>query len=142
MLEKIVNSENECQSLGKKIASKLKEGDIVLLEGDLGAGKTTLVKGILKELNYKYQVTSPTFTLINEYEADIKVIHIDCYRENDIKRWKQIGLDEYLFSNNIVVIEWGNLIKEILPDDIIVIKFESLEKGKRKIYSEYEYFSH
>ena len=142
MLEKIVNSENECQSLGKKIASKLKEGDIVLLEGDLGSGKTTLVKGMLKELNYKYQVTSPTFTLINEYEADIKVIHIDCYRENDIKRWKQIGLDEYLFSNNIVVIEWGNLIKEILPDDIIVIKFESLEKGKRKIYSEYEYFSH
>ncbi len=78
-------------------------------------------------MNYRYQVTSPTFTLINEYEADIKVIHIDCYRENDIKRWKQIGLDEYLFSNNIVVIEWGNLIKEILPDDIIVIKFENFQ---------------
>jgi len=142
MLEKIVNSESECQILGEKIASQLKEGDIVILEGDLGAGKTTMVKGILKKLNYRYQVTSPTFTLINEYEADIKVIHIDCYRENDIKRWKQIGLDEYLFSNNIVVIEWGNLIKEILPDDIIVIKFENLEQGKRKIYSEYEYFSH
>ncbi len=142
MLEKIVNSESECKILGEKIASQLKEGDIVILEGDLGAGKTTMVKGFQKKLNYKYQVTSPTFTLINEYEADIKVIHIDCYRENDIKRWKQIGLDEYLFSNNIVVIEWGNLIKEILPDDIIVIKFENLEQGKRKIYSEYEYFSH
>ena len=141
MFEKIVNNEIECQALGKKIATKLKGGDVILLEGELGTGKTTMVKGILKKLNYKYEVTSPTFTLINEYEADVKVIHIDCYRENDFKRWQQIGLDEYLFSDNIVIIEWGNLIKDILPSDIITIKFEHFKKGKRKIHSEYEHFS-
>ena len=141
MLNRIVNNELECESLGKEIATKLKAGDIVLLEGNLGTGKTTMVKGILKKMNYKHDVTSPTFTLINEYNADIKVIHIDCYRETDFKRWKQIGLDEYLYSENIVIIEWGNLIKEILPDDIILIKFKHLEEGKRKIYSDYEYFS-
>ena len=141
MLNRIVNNEIECESLGKEIATKLRAGDILLLEGNLGTGKTTMVKGILKKMNYKHDVTSPTFTLINEYNADIKVIHIDCYRENDFKRWKQIGLDEYLYSENIVIIEWGNLIKKILPDDIILIKFEHLKEGKRKIYSDYEYFS-
>ena len=141
MLEKVVNNELECRSLGEKIASRLNVGDIVLLDGDLGAGKTTMVKGILKKLNYKYDVTSPTFTLINEYNADVKVIHIDCYRENDLKRWQQIGIDEYLYSDSIVLIEWGNLIKDILPNDIIIIKFEHLGKNKRKITSDYEYFS-
>ena len=100
MLQKIVNSEEECQSLGRNVAYKLKSGDVISLEGDLGTGKTTFVKGILEGLNYKYDVTSPTFTLINEYNADLKVIHIDFYRENDIRRWKEIGIDEYLYSNN------------------------------------------
>ena len=141
MLNKIINNELECQKLGGEIASLLKPGDIISLEGDLGVGKTTMVKGILKKLNYKYDVTSPTFTLINEYKADYKVIHIDCYRENDLERWRQIGLDEYLYSDNIVIIEWGNLIKDILPNDIIQIKFEHVGKNKRKITSNYEYFS-
>lgn len=142
MLNKIINNELECQKLGEEIASLLKPGDILSLEGDLGAGKTTMVKGILKKLNYKYDVTSPTFTLINEYKADYKVIHIDCYRENDFERWKQIGLDEYLYSDNIVIIEWGDLIKELLPKDCISIKFKHLkEEKKRKVYSDYEYFS-
>ena len=141
MLKKITNSEEECESLGYSISSKLKAGDVISLEGDLGSGKTTFVKGILKGLNYKYGVTSPTFTLINEYHADLKVIHIDFYRENDIKRWKEIGIDEYLYSENLVIIEWGNMINEILPDDIIRIYFEHVELNKRKIYSNYEPFS-
>ena len=108
----------------------------------MGSGKTTFVKGILKGLNYKYDVTSPTFTLINEYNADLKVIHIDFYRENDTQRWKEIGINEYFHSNNLVLIEWGNMIDEILPDNVIRIYFEHITLNKRKIYSNYESFGH
>ena len=142
MFEKIVNSEGECQLLGKTLSSKLQSGDILSLVGNLGSGKTTFVKGILKGLNYQHNVTSPTFTLINEYDADLKVIHIDFYRENDIKRWLEvIGINEYLYSDNLVIIEWGNIISDILPKDVIPIYFEHIELNKRKIYSDYEPFS-
>ena len=140
MLKKITNSEEECESLGYSISSKLKAGDVISLEGDLGSGKTTFVKGILKGLNYKYDVTSPTFTLINEYHADLKVIHIDFYRENDTKRWEEIGINEYLYSDNLVIIEWGNMINDILPNNVIPIYFKHIELNKRKIYSNYEPF--
>ena len=141
MLKKNINSEKECKILGCNISNKLNKGDVIWLEGDLGSGKTTFVKGVLKGLNYKYDVTSPTFTLINEYNADLKVIHIDFYRENHIQRWEEIGINEYLYSNNLVVIEWGNIINNILPDHVIRIYFEHIELNKRKIYSEYEPFS-
>jgi len=141
MLKKIINSEKECELLGYAIADKLNSGDIISLEGDLGSGKTTFVKGVLKGLNYKYDVTSPTFTLINEYNADLKVIHIDFYRENHIQRWTEIGINEYLYSDNLVLIEWGNMINDILPDNIIRIYFEHITLNKRKIYSDYEPFS-
>ena len=141
MLKKIINSEAECELLGSKISSKLKPGYVISLEGDLGSGKTTFVKGILKGLNYKYDVTSPTFTLINEYHADLKVIHIDFYREDNIERWREIGIDEYLYSENLVIIEWGNMMNDILPDNVIRIYFEHTTLNKRKIYSNYEYFS-
>jgi len=142
MIDIILKTPEECMYLGEKISSKLKPGDILSLEGELGAGKTTFVKGILKGLNYKHEVTSPTFTLINEYEADVKVIHIDFYRENDTKRWEVIGLNEYLYSNNIIILEWGNLVKYLLPNDMISIFFEHLELNKRRIFSNYELFSH
>ena len=95
MIDIIVKTPEECMDIGEKISSKLKPGDILSLEGELGAGKTTFVKGILKGLNYTHDVTSPTFTLVNEYDADIKVIHIDFYRENNVARWENIGLNEY-----------------------------------------------
>ena len=142
MIDIIAKTPEECMDIGEKISSKLKPGDILSLEGELGAGKTTFVKGILKGLNYKYEVTSPTFTLINEYETDVKVIHIDFYRENDTKRWEIIGLNEYLYSDSIIILEWGNLVKNLLPDDMISIFFEHLELNKRRIFSNYELFSH
>ena len=142
MIDIIVKTPEECMDIGEKISPKLKPGDILSLEGELGAGKTTFVKGILKGLNYKHDVTSPTFTLINEYETDVKVIHIDFYRENDTKRWEVIGLDEYLYSDSIIILEWGNLVKDLLPNDMISIFFEHLDLNKRRIFSNYELFSH
>ena len=137
----IVNNPKECIDLGIKISSNVKPGDILSLEGDLGAGKTTFVKGLLKGLNYKHDVTSPTFTLVNEYYADFKVIHIDFYRETNHKRWEVIGLDEYLYSDNIVILEWGNIVKDLLPNDIIKINFEHIDKNKRRLFSKNERFS-
>ena len=135
-------STKETRALGEKLSFYLESGDILALTGDLASGKTTFIKGILEGMGYKRSVTSPTFTLINEYETDVKVIHIDFYRENDTKRWEIIGLNEYLYSDNIIILEWGNLVKDLLPDDMISIFFEHLELNKRRIFSNYELFSH
>ena len=92
----------------KSFSGKLKLGDIVLLYGQLGSGKTTFVKGVLKGFNFKDEVTSPTFSLINEYDASKKIIHIDCYREKNIDRWINIGIIDYFNSENIVLIHHIN----------------------------------
>ena len=131
---KIVESPEECINLGVEFSKFISNGDIIILEGELGSGKTTFVKGVLKGLNYASEVTSPTFTLINEYHADKKIIHIDFYRETKAERWKLIGLNDYLGSNeNITIIEWGNLHSQLLPKDIITINFEHIDEQKRKI---------
>ena len=137
----IVNNLIECEKLATLVAAKLKSGDVVSFEGELGAGKTTFIKGILKGLDYKDQVTSPTFTLVNEYDANCKIIHIDFYRESNIDRWLNLGIVQYMDSNNIVLIEWGNLIPELLPKETIYIKFEHISLNKRKITSSHELFS-
>ena len=86
-------------------------------------------------LDFVGMVNSPTFTLINEYDAKHKVIHIDCYRENNIRRWIQLGLYDYFHPNNIVLIEWPEIIESILPNNIQYIKFENIDTDKRRIRS-------
>ena len=112
----IVNNPKECIDLGIKISSNIKPGDILSLEGDLGAGKTTFVKGLLKGLNYKHDVTSPTFTLVNEYYADFKAIHIDFYREENIVRWNELGFQDIVNSDSIIMVEWADLIPDLIPN--------------------------
>ena len=85
----------DTEKLGIEFSKTVSKGTIVLLNGDLGSGKTTFAKGVLRGLNYAEEVTSPTYTLINEYNADYDVIHIDCYREKNINRWLNIGLIDY-----------------------------------------------
>ena len=130
----ITNGAEESIKLGKKFSKLLKSGDVIGLNGDLGAGKTTFIKGILQGFNYEENVTSPTFTLINEYYADLKVIHIDFYREENIMRWKNLGFEEIVNNNDIILIEWSNLIPELLPADIKIIFFEHIQENKRKIF--------
>ena len=127
------NSPGETMALGKECSSFIQQGDIFALTGDLASGKTTFVKGVLEGLGYKEEVTSPTFTLINEYHAKSSIIHIDCYRESNLIRWNNLGINEYLFSDKIVFIEWAEIIKEILPDDIISIYFLNLGNDQREI---------
>ena len=130
----ITKSADDTFKLGKQFSLKLRKGDIIGLNGDLGTGKTTFVKGILTGLNYSGQVTSPTFTLINEYEADLYVIHVDFYREENIKRWRNLGFEEIMYNNDLVIIEWSNLIPELLPEDIYLLDFKHISVNERKIY--------
>ena len=122
----------DTQKLGENFSKKIKSGDIILLYGDLGAGKTTFVKGILKGFQFANEVTSPTFSLINEYNADKKVIHIDCYREKEIERWISIGIEDYFNQSNIIIIEWPEILEAIIPDNAIKIKISHIDTNKRE----------
>ena len=132
---KSIISENveETQKLGESFSQYLKPGNIVALIGNLAAGKTSFVKGVLKGLDYKYEVTSPTFTLINEYYANSKVIHVDFYREENIIRWNELGFQNIVNSDSIILIEWADLIPDLLPNIDYKLYFEHNGEDKRKI---------
>ena len=123
----------ETIELGKQLSNYLQGGDVLAMVGELASGKTTFIKGILQGLKYNEPVTSPTFTLINEYDALYPVIHIDCYRETNLNRWIKIGFHDYLNTENIVIIEWANKIIPLLPYDYIQIDFTHQGKDKRII---------
>ena len=114
-------------------AYMFKPGNVYGFIGEMASGKTTFIKGLLQGMGYTDMVNSPTFTLINEYNAKNKVVHIDCYRESDINRWIDIGIAEYFNSNSILLIEWPEIINKILPEDIQYISFKTLENNQREI---------
>ena len=132
---KIILSSSPEQTLeiGSQFSKGASIGNIYCLNGEIGSGKTTFMKGVLKGFNYKGIVTSPTFTLINEYDSSPSVIHIDCYREDNIDRWISLGILEYFQSDKIIFIEWPDIIKKILPDNIFNIDFNVVEENKREI---------
>lgn len=117
-------------SVGKYLGERLKEGDIICLEGGLGAGKTAFTGGIAAALGIEGYITSPTFTLVNEYQGRIPFYHFDVYRISDPEEMFEIGFEDYIYGNGIVVIEWADLIKEILPHEYIWVKIEKdIENG-------------
>ncbi|WP_160689747.1 tRNA (adenosine(37)-N6)-threonylcarbamoyltransferase complex ATPase subunit type 1 TsaE [Clostridium sp. C2-6-12] len=132
-----VYSVEETTQLGMKLGNLLKAGDIVCLTGDLGTGKTHITKGIAKGLGITDNITSPTFTIVNEYQGTkLKLNHFDVYRVSDPDEIYAIGFDDYIFSDAVSIIEWANYIEEILPQDLLHIKIEKdLSKGEdyRKI---------
>ena len=133
-LNKHTKSSLETENLGVEFSKKISQGAIITLNGDLGSGKTTFVKGVLKGFNYIDEVTSPTYTLINEYNADYKIIHIDCFREKNIDRWLNIGLIDYFTEENILFIEWPNNIKDILYyRKVINLNFKIKDLNQRLI---------
>jgi tRNA threonylcarbamoyladenosine biosynthesis protein TsaE len=127
-----VNPEETIQ-LGEDLSSYLEQGDVLALVGELASGKTTFIQGMLRGLKYSKPVTSPTFTLINEYDAIHPVIHIDCYREENLNRWIKVGFHDYINEENIVIIEWAEKIFSFLPDDHIQIVFKHRGQDKREI---------
>ncbi len=143
-----VNSVEETTAIGLALGKILKSGDIVCLTGDLGTGKTHITKGIAQGLGIEEYITSPTFTIVNEYDSGrLKLYHFDVYRVSDPDEIYAIGFDDYIFSDGVSIIEWANYIEEILPKDYLHIYIEKdLDNGEnyRKItltpYGErYEY---
>ena len=129
-MEFIVTSVEETYNIGKLIGSLVNPGDIICLIGDLGTGKTHLAKGIASGLGIKDHITSPTFTIVNEYHKnDINIFHFDVYRLEDSSEFYEIGGDEY-FENGICLIEWGELIKDALPKDYIHITFSKNDNNE------------
>ncbi len=120
------NNEDETFELGKKIGALLKKGDIVTLTGDLGAGKTKFTCGAAKALNVEEYITSPTFTIVNEYKAgDINLYHFDLYRLSSYEELLDIGFEEYTQNSSIIFIEWPDNVpelKKIYKERIMEIK--------------------
>lgn len=119
----VSKSENNTIEFAYNLAKKLTNGNIIVLSGDLGSGKTKFTQGILKYFELENEISSPTFTIVNEYhKKDINIYHFDVYRLSDSDEFYAIGGEEY-FNNGICIIEWGEIIENILPNDYIKITF-------------------
>ena len=134
MKKMITKNAEETQNLGKNIAEDFRGGEVVCLEGDLGAGKTTFTQGLLRGLEAKGPYTSPTFAIMKQYEVDNRrVYHIDAYRveSDDILDlgWEEIISDK----NTIIIVEWPERIEEIIPESAIRIAFNWVDENKREL---------
>ena len=132
--EAVSHSVKETLRIAEEFGKTVKPGQVVLLEGDLGAGKTHFVKGFIKAFGLDPDiVNSPTFTIINEYEGTPPVYHFDFYRIENIEEALEIGTEEYLYGTGVCIIEWPARVREILPDDAITIQITPIAPEKRKI---------
>jgi tRNA threonylcarbamoyladenosine biosynthesis protein TsaE len=134
-IEIISVSAQQTRELAHFIGEKLREGDVLALSGELGSGKTCFTGGLARGLGVseKYQITSPTFTLINEYPGRCKLYHFDVYRLNSYSEFEDLGYEEYFCGKGVVVIEWAEKIVQVLPANTFFISFEYLDENKRRI---------
>ncbi|MFT4526253.1 MAG: tRNA threonylcarbamoyladenosine biosynthesis protein TsaE [Bacteroidia bacterium] len=127
----LARNEDDLGAVSKKLLEISEACSIVLLKAEMGLGKTTLVKAVCKELGVNSEVSSPTFSLVNEYEFGTKkVFHFDLYRIKDIEELYDIGFEEYLDSGYLCLIEWPELASELMPDEYILVEIEMQENGR------------
>jgi tRNA threonylcarbamoyladenosine biosynthesis protein TsaE len=129
--EYISNSTEQTKDFAKELAKLLQPGDVIALEGDLGAGKTTFTKGLAEGLEIKKTVNSPTFTIIKEYQGRLPLYHMDVYRLEDSD--EDLGFDEYFEGLGVTVVEWAHLIKDQLPLELLTIYLTHDDEEARKI---------
>lgn len=130
-MEKLSKSEAQTQDIAFEYAKTLKPGDVVLLSGDLGAGKTAFMKGVVKAFNINEQVTSPTYAYLNIYGN--YVYHYDCYRLSCGEDAVRLGLTDYFNGNNICFIEWAENIEDALPKNVKLVTIEKISANERRI---------
>ncbi|WP_077624178.1 tRNA (adenosine(37)-N6)-threonylcarbamoyltransferase complex ATPase subunit type 1 TsaE [Sediminibacillus massiliensis] len=124
-------TELETRKLAEKLALSLRPGDVLTLEGDLGAGKTTFTKGLGAGLGVRRTINSPTFTIVKEYQGEIPLYHMDVYRLEDSE--EDIGFDEYFNGDGITVIEWAHFIADYLPEKRLDIEIRLIDEQEREI---------
>lgn len=128
------HSAEETRSLGARLSSHLRPGDVILLEGDLGAGKSELARGIARGLGITGPVPSPSFTILNAYdEGVIPLYHFDWYRIADAREIPEMGMDEMLGGDGVALIEWSERAREYLPERLLKIEIEALDENTREI---------
>jgi len=137
MTKDINYSIEEIGRTAKIILSLNPSSKIFIFNGEMGSGKTTLIKAIIKELGYEGTVSSPTFSIINEYLNGDKIYHFDFYRIKNKNELLDIGIDEYISSNNRCFVEWPNLITDILPDKHIELNIDIISSDDRKLTINY-----
>ena len=137
MTKNINYSIEEIGRTSKIILSLNPSSKIFIFNGEMGSGKTTLIKAIIKELGYKGTVSSPTFSIINEYLNGDKIYHFDFYRIKNKNELLDIGIDEYISSNNRCFVEWPNLITDMLPDKHIELNIDIISSDDRKLTINY-----
>jgi tRNA threonylcarbamoyladenosine biosynthesis protein TsaE len=125
------NSSEQTTQFAEKLAALLRPGDVIALEGDLGAGKTTFTKGLAKGLEIKKTVNSPTFTIIKEYHGRLPLYHMDVYRVENA--FEDLGFDEYFEGDGVTVVEWAHLIEDQLPKERLTIYLYHEDIDNRKI---------
>lgn len=135
-MEYISNSYEETQKIAMDFAKTLKSGDVLCMYGELGVGKTAFVQGLAVGLGITDYITSPTFTIVNEYEGSLPLYHFDVYRIADSDEMYEVGYEEYVYGDGVSVIEWPQLIDDILPEkryDITISKNYDMDENYRKI---------
>ncbi len=120
-MELCSRSADETFALGRRVASVLRVGDVVVLSGELGAGKTVFAKGVAAGLGVTEPVVSPTFTIVREYDGDLPLQHVDVYRLDHLQEVIDLGLDELLDGHAVTLVEWGEAVGALLPPDRLVV---------------------
>ncbi len=130
-MEIITGSAEETIALAKKFGSGLKRGDVVLLDGEMGAGKTVFAKGVALALGVTDEITSPTYAYMNDYGG--KLYHYDCYRLSGGEDAESLGLTDYFYGNGVCLIEWSENISDVLPENCKRVKIEKIDDSTRRI---------
>ena len=136
MAEFISHSQLETEEVGRKLAEKLPGGSVVAMYGDLGAGKTAFVRGMAKGMGLSCRVSSPTFTIVNEYLGERELIHFDMYRLSSADELFDIGWEDYLSRGAVCAVEWSENVQDAFFGDEIVVRIEKLNDTDRKILIE------
>lgn len=131
--EFISHSREETIEIAKNIAAGLHGGETLLLDGEMGAGKTVFAKGIALGLDIDDEVTSPTHAYMNEYMGRVALYHYDCYRIESVEQAENLGLGEYFYMGGVALVEWSQNIAPLLPDRYTRIKIEKLSEEERRI---------
>lgn len=134
----VTKSSTETRALGERLAQQLKAGDVILLDGVLGAGKSELARGVAKGLGVQETVTSPSFTILNVYESGrIPLYHFDWYRLESAEELYELGMEEYLGGDGIALVEWPGRCPDAVPEDCLIIRIEPEGENTRRIKEEF-----